>query len=49
MPIFILAIAFDWAGALLALFVLKPLRIRWLPGATRLADVMPAGRGAAAR
>jgi OFA family oxalate/formate antiporter-like MFS transporter len=30
MPIFILAIAFDWIGALLALFVLKPLRIRWL-------------------
>jgi OFA family oxalate/formate antiporter-like MFS transporter len=28
MPIFMLAIAFDWAGALLALFVLKPLRIR---------------------
>ena len=29
-PIFILAIAFDWIGALLALFVLKPLRKRWL-------------------
>ena len=29
-PIFMLAIAFDWIGALLALFVLKPLRKRWL-------------------
>src|SRR2546428_1319459 len=29
-PIFILAIVFDWIGALLALFVLKPLRKRWL-------------------
>jgi MFS transporter, OFA family, oxalate/formate antiporter len=29
-PIFMLAIAFDWTGALLALFVLKPLRRRWL-------------------
>jgi OFA family oxalate/formate antiporter-like MFS transporter len=29
-PIFILAIAFDWIGALLALFALKPLRKRWL-------------------
>ena len=30
MPIFVLAIAFDWIGALLAFFVLKPLRLRWL-------------------
>ena len=30
MPIFMLAMAFDWGGALLALFVLKPLRARWL-------------------
>src|SRR6266576_685164 len=30
MPIFVLAIAFDWIGAGLALFVLKPLRIRWV-------------------
>ena len=30
MPIFILAIAFDWIGAVLAFFVLKPLRIRWV-------------------
>jgi MFS transporter, OFA family, oxalate/formate antiporter len=30
MPIFIVAITFDWIGALLALFVLKPLRIRWV-------------------
>ena len=29
-PVFMLAIAFDWIGALLALFVLKPLRRRWL-------------------
>ncbi len=29
-PIFALAIAFDYIAALLALFVLKPLRIRWL-------------------
>jgi MFS transporter, OFA family, oxalate/formate antiporter len=29
-PIFMLAIAFDWTGALLALFVLKPLRKKWL-------------------
>jgi len=29
-PIFILAIAFDWIGALLALFALKPLRTHWL-------------------
>jgi Sec-independent protein secretion pathway component TatC len=30
MPIFLLAIAFDWIGALLAFFVLKPLRVRWV-------------------
>jgi len=30
MPIFVLAIAFDWIGAILAFFVLKPLRIRWV-------------------
>jgi len=29
-PIFMLAIAFDWIGALLALFALKPLRKKWL-------------------
>jgi OFA family oxalate/formate antiporter-like MFS transporter len=29
-PIFMLAIAFDWIGALLAIFALKPLRKRWL-------------------
>ena len=29
-PIFMLAIALDWIGALLALFALKPLRKRWL-------------------
>ncbi len=30
MPIFAVAIAFDWIGAVLALLVLKPLRIRWV-------------------
>jgi MFS transporter, OFA family, oxalate/formate antiporter len=30
MPIFVLAIAFDWIGALLAFLVLKPLRHRWV-------------------
>ena len=30
MPIFVLAIAFDWIGALLAFAVLKPLRVRWV-------------------
>jgi OFA family oxalate/formate antiporter-like MFS transporter len=49
MPIFILAIAFDWLGALLALFVLKPLRIRWVPGPARAADPVAAGTGAAPR
>jgi len=29
-PIFVLAIIFDYTAALLALFVLKPLRMRWL-------------------
>jgi MFS transporter, OFA family, oxalate/formate antiporter len=40
-PIFMLAIAFDWIGALLALFVLKPLRKRWLE--THSHDAIPAG------
>src|SRR5262249_55111373 len=30
MPIFAVAIAFDWIGAVLALLVLKPLRMRWV-------------------
>jgi len=30
MPIFMVAIAFDWTAALLALFVLKPLCARWV-------------------
>lgn len=30
LPIFMLAVAFDWTSALLALLVLKPLRKRWL-------------------
>jgi len=37
MPIFIVAIAFDWIGALLAFFVLKPLRIRWVSAQARAA------------
>jgi MFS transporter, OFA family, oxalate/formate antiporter len=38
-PIFMLAIAFDWIGALLALLVLKPIRKRWLEG--RAANAIP--------
>jgi OFA family oxalate/formate antiporter-like MFS transporter len=38
-PIFILAIAFDWIGALLALFALKPLRAHWLSRQASLAQV----------
>jgi hypothetical protein len=37
MPIFIVAITFDWIGALLALLLLKPLRIRWVSGQARTA------------
>jgi hypothetical protein len=29
LPVFMLAIAFDWIAALLALLALKPLRVRW--------------------
>ena len=43
MPIFVLAIAFDWIGAGLALFVLKPLRIRWV--ADQLGATHPLGAG----
>src|SRR5574337_1296305 len=43
MPIFIVAIAFDWIGALLAFFVLKPLRIRWVSGQARAAGPLAAG------
>jgi OFA family oxalate/formate antiporter-like MFS transporter len=49
MPIFIVAIVFDWLGALLAFFVLKPLRIRWLSGHAHAADPVGAGLGAAPR
>src|SRR5437016_1232100 len=38
-PIFILAIAFDWIGALLALFALKPLRTHWLSRQAAIAQV----------
>ncbi|TMA12771.1 MAG: oxalate/formate MFS antiporter [Deltaproteobacteria bacterium] len=38
-PIFILAIVFDWIGALLALFALKPLRAHWLSRQASLAQV----------
>ena len=44
MPIFILAIAFDWIGAGLALFVLKPLRIRWVANQLGAARPLAAGR-----
>jgi len=41
-PIFMLAIAFDWIGALLAILVLKPLRKRWLVGHAANAIPVPA-------
>jgi OFA family oxalate/formate antiporter-like MFS transporter len=41
-PVFMLAIAFDWIGALLALFVLKPLRKRWLVSQPGEAVAVPA-------
>src|SRR5438445_2694683 len=44
MPIFVLAIAFDWIGAGLALFVLKPLRIRWVSEQLGAARPLAAGR-----
>ena len=43
LPIFIAAIVFDWIGALLAFFVLKPLRIRWVSAHTDAAAAVPAG------
>ncbi len=43
MPIFIVAIAFDWIGALMAFFVLKPLRIRWVSAQARAAGPLAAG------
>ena len=43
MPIFIAAIVFDWIGALLAFFVLKPLRIRWVSAYADAATAVPAG------
>ena len=49
MPIFIVAIAFDWIGALLALFLLKRLRIRWVSGQVRAADPLAAGPAPAPR
>src|SRR2546428_11771573 len=45
MPIFIRAIAFAWIGAGLALFVLKPLRIRWVASQLAAAHPLAAGRG----
>ncbi len=48
MPIFVLAIAFDWIGAglalFVALFVLKPLRIRWVAAQLGAASPLAAGR-----
>ena len=46
MPIFIAAIVFDWIGALLAFFVLKPLRIHWV--STHAGAVAPLAAGPAA-
>jgi OFA family oxalate/formate antiporter-like MFS transporter len=46
MPIFIAAIVFDWIGALLAFFVLKPLRIHWV--STHASAVAPLAGGPAA-
>jgi OFA family oxalate/formate antiporter-like MFS transporter len=43
MPIFIVAIVFDWLGALLAFFVLKPLRIRWASRHAHAAGPLAAG------
>src|SRR5215471_11690795 len=43
MPIFVVAIVFDWVGALLAFFVLKPLRIRWVSAHADAATAVPAG------
>src|SRR5207247_11009702 len=45
MPIFVAAIALDWIGALLAFFVLKPLRIGWV---SAHAGVSPGAIGPAA-
>ena len=42
MPIFMVAIAFDWAAALLALFVLKPLCARWVASQASALDSAPA-------
>ncbi len=49
MPIFIVAIAFDWIGALLALFLLKRLRVRWVSGQVRAADPLARGPAPAPR
>jgi OFA family oxalate/formate antiporter-like MFS transporter len=38
MPIFLVAIAFDWAAALLALFVLKPSCARWVASQASVLD-----------
>jgi len=43
MPIFMVAIAFDWTAALLALFVLKPLCVRWLALQASAFDSVVAG------
>jgi OFA family oxalate/formate antiporter-like MFS transporter len=49
LPIFIVAIVFDWLGALLAFFVLKPLRIRWVSGHARAAEALAGGPAPAPR
>jgi len=49
LPIFIVAIVLDWLGALLAFFVLKPLRIRWVSGHARAAEALAGGPASAPR
>jgi OFA family oxalate/formate antiporter-like MFS transporter len=44
-PIFALAVAFDFTAALLALFVLKPLRARVVARAGRMAPATAGGGG----
>ncbi len=46
MPIFRLAIAFDWAAALLALLALRPLSKRWLSREPLLANIAVSARPA---
>lgn len=45
-PIFALAVVFDWTAAILALFVLKPLRMRWMNAQSSTPLMQPAGQTA---